>query len=946
MHRRLYLIAIIAALVLAFVSPQSPVAAEEPDYDWCVLYDLRTEPGPIAASYDFNRLALVTSHGDGSNPPWARLGIWSGGTGWINEGVAGVNDVWFGGTRGSMLRIGFTIPGGGAQIVRMAYRRSAGNGTLWTGGYRAIQYQDGGGYNNLKNIVAETSFGGNINNIRTVHEMDVFVTSIGFTWKWNRGSDAQYWVHMYELELYGTGPNPFDRNDCGEIIPEYTRPVAVEYRETLVATTDSSVLATTSAAAGDRPVHAATAGTVLSVEPSEFEECYDAGILSSCSSARTVVIDDGVNEFTYVLRNPTVTPTDEVVAGCRLGETIDRRALVVRDEAPLLEYMLIEPDPDAAACGEPPEPPPRVCLPGTSIFDAGSGWNISGPHTVSSSAVTLYPTASIRQTASLPDDRRVSMVVMASADDNSGMTIRIGHSTSAYNVSQMQQTHTKGPAYYMPDLLSYFTLAISNTGPEPIAVGDVCLEIEEPETGGGPLEQCIFTNYMFFNLDEFWNSSAGVLFEDAQALMSSGQSIMQDVNLYPPTDGDATYTVQADFAIWYHDDAYHDAANGDLVTMHYIYPDSGAAVELDQLEMLNDNYYRASTEIEVSEPMAGGFIFSPEVASAPGVRGIALRRVCLESDAFYDEDGNPFEPGGPSFDVKCGPNPRPSGGFIGDWVTWHLRNLERFFNCDLMAVLNALFELSRWSQALALHSFQWLTDVLVPYAGGYLDNISAALVLIASGAAFDAYHSSGETIYWPSSLGEPEPDGDIMMLDGGFVMMSGEPEQECAWYAFWCHGSRAASKVWNWTSDTVAGVWNAMLAALEWIVKALTFIVDQVTYAIRFLWDTLRGIVTFLWWLLGELLEILRLVRDTVMMFVEEWNNADPAPIPGMANCDVNPEQNKLCITWWMLQETIFSGSYGQAIMPLITAIFALVAVLTLAFKLRDILITTNRNAL
>jgi hypothetical protein len=253
-----------------------------------------------------------------------------------------------------------------------------------------------------------------------------------------------------------------------------------------------------------------------------------------------------------------------------------------------------------------------------------------------------------------------------------------------------------------------------------------------------------------------------------------------------------------------------------------------------------------------------------------------------------------------------------------------------------MAVLNAIFGLARWSQAVVIHSYSWLENFLMPYVGGHLDNISAALVLIASGYNVPVTtSSSGDLVQFSQSL-DPPGDGEMQLY-------SSESES-CDWYAIWCHGARAAESVWNWAGDALGDIWQAILGALEWIIKAIATIIDLITYAIRFLWDLLRRVVTFLWDLLQAVLELLRIARDAVTGIVTDWNDAEPVTPPGLEDCDIDPQTKDLCVVWWVMQETIFSGTQGQLLIPLLTSIFGIVAALLLAYKIRDLLILTNRN--
>jgi hypothetical protein len=194
----------------------------------------------------------------------------------------------------------------------------------------------------------------------------------------------------------------------------------------------------------------------------------------------------------------------------------------------------------------------------------------------------------------------------------------------------------------------------------------------------------------------------------------------------------------------------------------------------------------------------------------------------------------------------------------------------------------------------------------------------------------------------------------------------------CRSYAFWCHWvvDRCKSNInacranydkllpiWQSAEEKFADVkggvgdvlgglveiGRAILSAVEYLLMNSSSIMDWITYGIRWIGDVLRDVWRLIKELVSSIVELLQLVFSLLRGIISAWNNATPLPPPGLEDCSTNPTTKTICVVLWAMQETVFYGERGIVIKYLMSNIVAIVLGSLITFKVREILITTNR---
>jgi hypothetical protein len=210
---------------------------------------------------------------------------------------------------------------------------------------------------------------------------------------------------------------------------------------------------------------------------------------------------------------------------------------------------------------------------------------------------------------------------------------------------------------------------------------------------------------------------------------------------------------------------------------------------------------------------------------------------------------------------------------------------------------------ARWLQAFLYMAGDWLTQEFTPWLGGYFDNAKGGGWIIGT---------------------EEEEDGG------------------CAWYDIFCH----AGNLLDGVEDLIGGVWdgvgdisNVIADTISWIVGALQYAFDGV---IKPVWNFLKGAFD---WVLGILESVVKPVLDWVIDLIgsiADWigyiwgllldtigayNDATPVAVPGFPDCEVDTGHT-ICLFWWVTENTIFAGTAGSLIIPLIASILAIMLIL------------------
>lgn len=427
-----------------------------------------------------------------------------------------------------------------------------------------------------------------------------------------------------------------------------------------------------------------------------------------------------------------------------------------------------------------------------------------------------------------------------------------------------------------PDAGEFFTLRIENTGDEPVRLDFVCV-VHENARGGGPaapppitgVTVCYFTDSSFeAGLDE-WEPDGDVEETTGSLLMPDDAAIEQEIALKA-----GTYSISVVTQVWatgaYTPDE-DDLTGG--IEIEYAYPAS-SFVSLGT-KTWAAYVHRTQTfkgTLELASDEDGTFTFKAGVVSPPsGALGVQINSVCLtkEGEIPAGEDDGLITP-------TCGsiPTPALSATAPGTWSTWMWAHLNKFFRCELIKVINAIYTNMVQFFRTALWSIRWNQAAVVrfgnfTYSGfywlnGHLHNIAVGRVYVVEGGT--GYDQAGDI-------------GDVIL--GG------------------------------------------LKSVIDVFIDLLQRVIDFVFYFLSLVFQVALAIVVALIQLavilVGLIIGGLGQFFDVVNAVFFAWNNSTAEPIAGLPMCAAEPKESPVCIFLWTLENTIFSGR-GFLFIPFMVA--------------------------
>jgi PKD repeat protein len=706
---------------------------------------------------------------------------------------------------------------------------------------------------------------------------------------------------------------------------------------------DHAVTAVTQRDKQNADVMAVAGGRVILVEPISVDRCaywfngragvncyYDmpqpvsgsalpwSSFVFELTNAYRVVVEyspNGVIEtntvIEYWVTNPTVQTEDVISEGCTLGKTlamfpiidddvviglpdigVGLEAEAVRfgltwlmawdyeaeaelysiDEYPTLELLpaLITQRIPSTRCNESPIY--------SSCFNDGalayeSEWDKDGlvVWDADGRGVTLSPGASITDQRPLQSGTSYGMDVNVSRDTSDrigGVAISIGLTTQVYNLKAPTGVYSIAPAVHIPDAGGLYSIRIENVGAVNLHISRACVS---PNSGNGTglpvLGSCSLSNVSFDQGLDGWvggqlNTTPGTV------LLSSGSSLSQAISI---PAGQYTLEIKSRAPLTWQgvsgSFAWEYALGGAYATV-------GSSIPLSQFFASPFNEYRFSQVINVPTPFTGSLAIRPQyTASGQAI----VDQVCLRPASLAGDVGGIGEL--PPFDLACAStNAAPQIGVdIGAWVYWQTLTLQQFFNCDLMIMLNKMFieiqragQFGRWQmlywQSYGMMFNQWMKD-FTGWLGGHLSNIA---------------HGRATTI-----------------INGA---------QQCA--DLFC----VLQQVIRLLETVVTQLLRPVLDLLRPIVDTLLSLVNQ---AAALLFNIVNVVLSILLLLINQVFGLWNQVTAYVGAFTVAWNDAPVEQIAILPYCATNPRSNVMCMAFWALENTIFSG-VGRFFMPVI----------------------------
>lgn len=553
------------------------------------------------------------------------------------------------------------------------------------------------------------------------------------------------------------------------------------------------------------------------------------------------------------------------------------------------------------------EDPPSACLNLDKEFRNPARWLTVGQVEFTYAGVILYPASRLTAAADLFLDNASSYNVTALTQSLTSYAgaYRLNLGEEVFNLTALPSS---GPGLTQvaadnpqPDKGLFYSLGIVNTGTAPILFTSLCVDDGTRSLTPG---RCLFNNPTFDGLPATtaWQTSGDVSSSEAlgRIIMGDDAAISQRIKMYPnDPQNPHQYLFYALVAV---SPAYkNDAVN--TIALEYEFPQSAgfepvlspAGAEEPVLSTLfTQNAYNYSflpggfvrfvAYIEVSDVTDDLFTF--RVNTSDEDVKVYVDEICID-DTFAHHDDYPWLPIW-DLDPQCAYIAIPTANDVGSWTYWHWQNLDKFFRCDLMKMLNRMFNtmwsgyrLLQWQtvywQALMIEVNQWFSSDLFPWLNGHFRNMAV---------------------------------GQVTTIEGG----SG------------------------------AGLWDVLLAVINLIRPVLELITSTLGVTVTLLLSVITGVIAFVVSLAGQALGILQQAIGLLGTLISAYNNAPPETLPGMPSCTANPQGHPLCIAWWVLDNTIFSGP-GALVIPVLTGVLSIHLVLWVVGELKRSLVETGSSS-
>ena len=704
--------------------------------------------------------------------------------------------------------------------------------------------------------------------------------------------------------------------------PEYVRPLAAgDVASVAPASANGAYLAARSSSPAAL-VHVPVTGTIATIRPLTPFDCSGAGFTSfptRCrpdSSAHEIIIDgtyfvsltgnDGSVWEMWVDRPHLYTPTragQTIEAGCPIGGSLPTyQANTFGNQSPtggmaiinavdgdadinlLIDPEGVEPSGNCAA----PELSYDGCITGSRI--SPDVWDVDYPgggqlvSTGGNTVARLPHNASMRTLLNVDPARSPVLRLYAHAIGGD-LTLIVRYGDQEYSIQRPQSFDYQSIDIDLdsaqPDVGNFFTLEIINrsTGSANLVnpsqsrvayIGYICLFLDEEP----PRETCYFINHDFSDRLEGWDTSDASVTSPSSGVVSlpDGEWIRQQLAL----NDDATLQVN-----W----GVRDFDN-DIYAVDYVADISyqwggdwvgfGFANRADVTETRNQ-IFNAVPLIVFAPPEDEPFYLKVDFnEAAPATMSAEIRSVCIVGA------GGISVARVSGFDCVRPTNPVTNN--IGDWITYLWQNLNYFYRCELMVLLNDWYDAILQFFNTATLWFRW---VIVSF------NIVMTWL-------------STDVLFWMN--------GHLSNIAGGsvtFIEVTGGG-QTCN--NLWC----ALDGLFGGAANIFGSLADVIISAIEGVIAPIVELLAMIVGGVfGFILDLAERLVALFFSLIGDVIDLFRRAGSLFSGLVSGIRSAEPTQIEILPYCDVAPDDHIACRGFWTFEQTLFSGN-GAPIIPLV----------------------------
>ena len=619
----------------------------------------------------------------------------------------------------------------------------------------------------------------------------------------------------------------------------------------------------------------------------------------------TIQTDDGYR-LRYYVYDARASLGDRITAGCRLGKTTNPSntrgiVAVIAEEVGVpfdaQPFYSQEPDPNASDCNTPAGY--ESCIGGGYLANSATQklWITSGEVVWQIDRVTLSPGASL--SISTEVDLSSDPVLWVYGRGVGGDAFNVVLSFSTMNIAERGQTITMFPGYAFQqrsvaptggDGYEVAQLKLRNNAEIPLQIQSFCVLQNDEEGNPQPpppdesdtRATCKFVDSDFDVRPSPWTYSGGAVHNFTEALLPDGGIISQTGIAI---DGSVYLTLAV--SLKYDNDfllSSGDPLSNVVLEMRH---NGGSWVTIGTLKLgdfvKRNNHY--IVEYSYSATTSGTYEIRATMNDLPdAIKGVAIKSACI-SESQYDEDGLQLFP--QRCNVEFG---IPSGQDTSTWTQWLWANQWQFYNCQLMVLLNSMYNLmidafntwgrmARYNMLLFRVTMAWLGSDVFPWLDGHFANIARGTVTNVT---------------------------TISSCDNIFCFFE----------------------------SIISGVISPLIALLQSILDILAGVFNFALGVLTQFTDVAFGLFDWLFSLIENLTNLIGVVLGL-------WDNTAPADLPFIPSCSTDPKADMICIMFWMMENTIFSGA-GSSLIPLWISFGTLMALLWAIKKLRNAISTAG----
>jgi PKD repeat protein len=337
--------------------------------------------------------------------------------------------------------------------------------------------------------------------------------------------------------------------------------------------------------------------------------------------------------------------------------------------------------------------------------------------------------------------------------------------------------------------------------------------------------------------------------------------------------------------------------------------------------------YILGTEFEITENAQASFSIDALYDGLPNVQGLKINSICLTGQfrSLGDDTTFPVSPPNgntetPHGGIGIGPLPEncsvvpyPTQVDIASWVSWHWYKLNGFLRCDLMVLLNRMYEQFyqfqrtvgywiRWTMVTMNSGRNWFAKQIIPYVNAHMNNVVTAMRVNVN--------IEGDIINIPGEGGQPTTLGDVLIA---FI---------------------------NMISSVIQSIADAISSITGIVPSILNFIISLLSIAADLLATALSAVMMVLNQVLGMITSLINFGRVIAGGLIVNWNAAPVTAIPMMPACDTAPQENIVCAVIYIADNTIFSPTtgFGRFFMPLLIGFASIKLVMKLINETRSLI--------